>query len=459
MSVLTKKSRDNLPDSDFACPGKRKLPINDEHHTKLAWSMVDRTEGLTPEEKATAKRRIMDRAKELGVDTTDWHKVKAMALDAMALNISNDDDHPNKMPFSGVLTKVGEPSDAPPGGSGGRRVMITVEAAERAIPSLLGMAVDFTPVFDGHDPQAKVGIITSAEVIGNEIHITGFVYAADFPEVAASIKALKSALGFSFEAQRITVADPGAEILEIVDLAFTGAAILRKDKAAYQTTSLAASADEMEIHMTPDELKAMLAEAVAPLADRLAKIEAEAKEKIEANASTISKVEPHAANLESCAAGMEAAGIGLAPNGGHVETLRRMAGSMRAEAANGKIPHIWRDHDYPYSAAAEHQDDNMDPKLITDAVDAAMKPILDKLAAAETKIADLQASARIESPAPERKTVAPAISKLLAKAGIDLPEGEDKLSIAKVDDAMSKANLSMTQRLQLKNELSRAGQL
>lgn len=53
----------------------------------------------------------------------------------MALNISNDDDHPNKMPFSGVLTKLDEPSDEAPHGTGGRKIIITSEAAT-PFPSL-----------------------------------------------------------------------------------------------------------------------------------------------------------------------------------------------------------------------------------------------------------------------------------------------------------------------------------
>ena len=172
----------------------------------------------------------------------DQNRLRAISLEAMALNISNDDDHPNKMPFSGVLVRLDEPSDVAPGGAHGRRIIVTAEAARKALPTLLGMAVDFTPSFDGHDAQAKIGIITSADIVGNAIVISGFVYAADFPEIASAIKAQKSVLGFSFEAQRLTVSDPCADILTITGLAFTGAAILRKDKAAFTSTSLAASA-------------------------------------------------------------------------------------------------------------------------------------------------------------------------------------------------------------------------
>lgn len=67
---------------------------------------------------------------------------------------------------------------------------------------------------------------------------------------------------------------------------------------------------------------------------------------ITANAATRDMVEPHAAALESCAASMEAAGVGTAPKVGHAAALRHMAASMRAEAAMGKVPHIWRDQVY-----------------------------------------------------------------------------------------------------------------
>ena len=72
------------------------------------------------------------------------------------------------MPFSGVLTKLDEPSDYAPGGAAGKRIIVTADAAQKALESLLGMAVDFTPSFDGHDAKSKIGIITSADIVGNE---------------------------------------------------------------------------------------------------------------------------------------------------------------------------------------------------------------------------------------------------------------------------------------------------
>lgn len=72
MSDLSAEQRDKLEGSDFAVPGKRKLPMHDLHHAKLAWDMVDRTQGLSDEERKEARSRIKHRLKELGVDTSNY---------------------------------------------------------------------------------------------------------------------------------------------------------------------------------------------------------------------------------------------------------------------------------------------------------------------------------------------------------------------------------------------------
>jgi hypothetical protein len=158
------------------------------------------------------------------------------SLEARSLN-SPTDPHPNKLPFSGVLTKIGKPSDAAPEGSGGRRVVITAEAAHRALDSLLGMGVNYQP--DGHNPQKKVGMIDDATIEGDEIWVRGFIYAADFPIEAAEIRKNEDVLGMSFEARDLwTSSAPDVDPAQIVDCTFTGAAILLKNKAAYRATSL-----------------------------------------------------------------------------------------------------------------------------------------------------------------------------------------------------------------------------
>lgn len=215
--------------------------------------------------------------------------------------------HPNRAEFRGVLTVVDVPSQRAPAGSKGRRVVLTREAAEEALPSLIGMALDYSPSFDRHDVRRKVGVITSADVVGRNLEVKGYLYAKDFPDIVAEIaksgkksdiggrnskfgqrralaaraistmqsegarlrsslatavgrlrsltasiregvgveavrplraeaSGMSGGMGMSFEVTDVVVADTGARIWTLLKVTFTGAAILRKEKAAYQDT-------------------------------------------------------------------------------------------------------------------------------------------------------------------------------------------------------------------------------
>src|ERR1700745_2650196 len=153
-----------LSADDYAVPEKRALRIHDASAVRFAWDHVHATKGLTPDERKEARRRIVERAEQLGLDTESWDAGKLklpIVLNAMSLNIALDDGHPNKMPFSGVMTRIDDPSARAREGAGGRLITISAEAAEKALQSLLGMAVDYKPDLDGHDPQAKIGVITA----------------------------------------------------------------------------------------------------------------------------------------------------------------------------------------------------------------------------------------------------------------------------------------------------------
>ncbi len=71
-AALSDAERGALGADDFAVPGQRALPIPDAAHVKLAWDMVDRTAGLSARERDAARRRILARAKALGLDTAGW---------------------------------------------------------------------------------------------------------------------------------------------------------------------------------------------------------------------------------------------------------------------------------------------------------------------------------------------------------------------------------------------------
>src|SRR5579862_8981359 len=162
----------------------------------------------------------------------------------MAIEMPEVDGHPNREPFRGVLTMIDMRSDRPPSGSRGHRVVLTRAAAEAALPSLLGMALDYSPTLDRHDAQRKVGIITRADIVGRSLELGGYLFAKDFPEIVEEISrgqresfsAAGTGLGMSYEIADARVADLRARIWTLTRVTFTGAAILHRDKAAYRDT-------------------------------------------------------------------------------------------------------------------------------------------------------------------------------------------------------------------------------
>lgn len=462
---LSKEERDALPPEHFAVPGKRKLPINDETHTTLAWDQVDRTQGLSDAERSEARARILRRAKELGIDTSAWDKsvhAAAMTLWGMSLNVPEVANHPNRMPFSGVLTFVNQPSDLPPGGSGGKRTYLPKDVAEKALESLLGMAVDFSNDLSAHNVTQKIGVITGAEIVGEEVRIEGFFYAADFPQECARIQDEKEDLGFSYEVRAQT--RPMGDLLQIVSCVFTGAAVLYKDKAAYQSTSLAAQA-EQGIDMDPKELQELLANALKPLATQLegvtkevATLKASSEQAIQANRETRDRVAPHATALRNCAAAMEASGIGLHSSQGHVKVLHHMAASMEADAAAGKLPHIFRDHDWGFSAAATPAPTPAPAAL--DAENPVIKGITDTLAGLGTQLTDLKAAAFKAAEAPARRTVPSEVLTLLAKGGIKVEDTKEGLTEGQIDTMLEAAGVTgISARIAAKQQIAQAGLL
>jgi hypothetical protein len=161
-----------------------------------------------------------------------------MRLEAMAVKFPHVDGHPNRVPFEGVLTVVNVASDKAPAGARGHRVLLTREAAQAALPSLLGMGVDYRPGWDGHDARRKIGVLTEADVIGERLMVRGYLYGRDFPEAARSIQAqAPEAMGMSYELANARVEDLRAEVWKLIRVTFTGAAILLREKAAYRATS------------------------------------------------------------------------------------------------------------------------------------------------------------------------------------------------------------------------------
>lgn len=238
-------TRDALPSSSFAVPGKRALPIHDKTHVEMAWKMVDRTEGLSSDEKAQARKRILNKAKELGIDTSDWEGMKASAEELTGLHLTGvtlsakahidveDSTHINKIPISGVLTKLDEPSDSALGGSNGMRVILPKAVAEKALHTLIDMPLDFSNKFDSHNKKQNFGAISAAKIEGNKVVVSGHLYGVSHPDEVEKIKKEQKDFGFSFEVSNVSaheVQDPktNEKFLVIDDCVFTGAAVLYK---------------------------------------------------------------------------------------------------------------------------------------------------------------------------------------------------------------------------------------
>lgn len=339
-------------------------------------------------------------------------------IEAMALIIPHTPGHPNKHPFKGILTRIDQPSDRPPEGSKNRRVVLTRAAAERALPTLMGMPVDLASDLAGHDVKRKIGVITAATIEGDAIHIEGFLYAADFPDEVARVRSERSLLGFSYEMRNIYVKDTTAASWEITDCVFTGAAILYKDKAAYSTTSLAAQAEENTMDI--NELKELI------------KAQAEAQEK----------------------AMKDALNTGFATINQRIDSIEAAAAEEKKKAEEARAAVAAEEKAKAEKAAAD-----IKAAAEKEASDKRVKEMEDKLAAQETQIADLKAAAAKSAQPAERKTLTPHVTALLARSGISLPGDNAKLSLVEVDKALASANLEPVQRMELKNALSKASLL
>jgi hypothetical protein len=127
-------------------------------------------------------------------------------------------------------------SDRASSGSRGHRVVLTKTAAEAALPSLLGMALDYAPALDRRDVRRKVGVITRAEIIGRSVELGGYLFAKDFPEIGKEIGRVSRRytrgiagtlaapqLGISYEVTDVQVADTNAKIWTLTHVTFTGA--------------------------------------------------------------------------------------------------------------------------------------------------------------------------------------------------------------------------------------------
>lgn len=451
--VLTAAERDALPADAFAYPDLRQVPLHDAHHVVMARASVGKVKGATSEEHAAAFNRLLAAAHQHAVELPD----SELRIEAMALDVPDTPGHPNKSPFRGVLVKLGTPSDLAPHGTGGRKIIMTHSAAEAALPTLIGMAVDCNDRLNDHDSQKKIGLITEAVIEGDDLVIAGFFYASDFPGEVSQIQANKSAMGFSFEAHITSVEDRSADPRVITGCVFTGAAVLLKNRAAYHSTSLAASAEgeNMDLAEILAQLKE-LATSVSTLSGEIKEIKASGN--VNASGAMMERVRPHVEACNATAAAMEAAGIGSHPSRGHAAVLRHVAAHMSGEAALGRIPHVYAGLPGYYEASGDGKTNASAEDPAVKALDEKIGKISASVESLTTLVKDLSNKSVSASAAPGRKTIPPHVTALLERGNVKVDDN-GTVSAAAVDRALEGLQLDPQKRLEVKIALRNAGAL
>jgi hypothetical protein len=352
-----------------------------------------------------------------------------LQLEAMALGMPDVVGHPNRLPFRGLLTLVGTPSQHSPSGSRGHRVALTYKAADAALPSLLGMALDYSPQMDSHDVRRKIGIITEAEIkpavngpgrASGELTVAGFLYAQDFPDVMRELRAGDAVLGMSYEIANAWVPDTAAAVWTVTKFTFTGAAVLRRDKAAYPQTWIRVEDAGAAVERS---MKQVAASVIQMPNFEKSYIVGEHRMDPETNESTAPANE--SVDGQNTTDRLAQATQSLA------EALVNI--NAQFESLHAKVDRI--------VAAIEESPAAGDQQ--------------EKISLAAGRLAELEKAnqdLKAQAARARRKTLSPLVTTLLAKEGV---EGDALIETPVVEKALS--GLSIEQRIAVKAELARAG--
>ena len=115
-------------------------------------------------------------------------------------------------------------------------MILTKKSAEESLSTLIGMGISVSDDLQKHNASSKIGIIDAAEIQGNEIVVSGYIFCRDSPDAILAIRANAEDLGMSYEIADARVEDMRTDVWSLSRITFTGAAILLRDKAAYKTT-------------------------------------------------------------------------------------------------------------------------------------------------------------------------------------------------------------------------------
>jgi hypothetical protein len=327
-----------------------------------------------------------------------------------------------------LLTYFGAPSTYPPGGSGGRRVLIPVDVGAAALDTIVGMAVNASNTLSKHAPQQKLGVVEKAwmgdalESGAVPVYVSGYLYEADFPDLIAEMRDEKDDLGGSYEIKDAKGFVNGDNLLELSSFWFTGATILYADKAAYANTSFAA---EKEDAMNEDQIRELLAGMFGSKLDEALAAFEEFKKQFEGDGKYASL-----SIYLSAAADAEAKVNDLATKVDELTTALSAANST-IETLQGEL-----------NAAKANINASADPVEAT--IPAEFQAKFDDMAAKVEQFAPIAETLKAEAEAREAFARKSKPLTLMAKYAVD--------EKATIDEISARADLTVEQRIAAKME-------
>lgn len=165
---------------------------------------------------------------------------------ANIVNVKNIEASANQTPCSGVLFLIDEPSEAAPSKGSNYPLYVSREVAERCVEAIAkqpGLPLDIDDSLVQHSKSNITGVITSAEIQGNQFIVNGHLFPWSQEGKVAMIAANRRNLGMSMNAH--ATGHPGVvngqKVFMIDHLELLGANILKASHATYQKTKFWAS--------------------------------------------------------------------------------------------------------------------------------------------------------------------------------------------------------------------------
>lgn len=192
---------------------------------------------------AEAQEQLIDLSFDWGIDCENL--IAASSEEDESLIEVEAERRANKIPFTGVLFRMDEPSESAPSKGSEYPLYIPRNIAEpliQAIASSGGLPIDVDDTLSKHSNPNIAGVMTNAEIQGSNFVVHGHLFPWSQKEKVGLILANQKHLGMSMNAlaNGAIVDRGGRKVFEIRDLELLGANVLFKDRATYQKTNFEA---------------------------------------------------------------------------------------------------------------------------------------------------------------------------------------------------------------------------